>query len=169
MQVNWLVQLLAALVPMVVGFIWYNPKVFGNAWMQAAGMTDEKVKGGNMPVIFGVSFVMAFILSFAYKAFGDHAVGFMAFFRSVPEQGMGIDASTPFGLELKGHIDAYVTRFSSWTHGLAHSLFISILVVLPITVTNALFERKSFKYMMVNWGYWAVTIALMFMVVAQFG
>ena len=42
-------------------------------------------------------------------------------------------------------------------------------MVLPVIVTNALFERKSFKYMLVNWGYWAVTMALMFMVVAQWG
>lgn len=169
MQINWLVQLVAALVPMIVGFIWYNPKVFGNAWMKAAGMTDEKVKGGNMPVIFGVSFVMAFLFSLTYKILGDHGTQFAAFFRPVIEHGMGIDATTPFGSELKGYIDAYVTRYHSWSHGLAHSLVISIPLLLPVIVTNALFERKSFKYMLVNWGYWAVTMALMFMVVAQWG
>ncbi|QQR88242.1 MAG: DUF1761 domain-containing protein [Flavobacteriales bacterium] len=169
MQVNWLVQLLAALVPMLVGMIWYNPKVFGTAWMNAAGMTDEKIKGANMPVIYGISLVMAFLFGLAYKILADHGTMFDAFFRPVMEHGMGIDATTAFGTELKGHIDAYVARYSSWTHGLAHSVILSVVVVLPIIVTNALFERKSFKYMMVNWGYWAVTIALMFMVVAQFG
>lgn len=168
MQVNWLVQLVAALVPMIIGFIWYNPKVFGNAWMQSAGMTDEKVKSGNMPVIFGVSFVMAFLFGLAYKILADHGTMFEAFFRPVVEHGMGIDATSAFGSELKGHADAYVARYSSWTHGLAHSIVISVVVILPITITNALFERKSFKYMMVNFGYWAVTTAVMFMVVAQF-
>jgi hypothetical protein len=52
--INRLGQLVAALVPMLIGFIWYNPKVLGNVWMKAADMTDEKVKGGNVPVIFGV-------------------------------------------------------------------------------------------------------------------
>jgi len=38
MQVNWLVQLLAALIPLVIGFLWYNPKTFGTAWMKGADM-----------------------------------------------------------------------------------------------------------------------------------
>ncbi|MCB9182410.1 MAG: DUF1761 domain-containing protein [Flavobacteriales bacterium] len=168
MTINWLVQLVAALVPMLVGFIWYNPKVFGNTWMRAAGMTEEKIKGGNMALIFGVSFVMAFLFGLAYKILADHGTMFDAFFRPVAEHGMGVDTATPFGAELKGHVDAYVARYSSWTHGLAHSIILSIVVILPIIVTNALFERKSFAYMLVNWGYWAVTVALMFMVVAQF-
>ena len=49
---NPLSLLVAAVSALVVGFIWYNPKVFGNAWMKAAGMTDEQVKGGNMAKIF---------------------------------------------------------------------------------------------------------------------
>lgn len=169
MEINWLVQIGAALVPMIIGFIWYNPKVFGNAWMSAAGMTEEKVKTGNMPLIFGMSFLFALLLSFAYPFFANHWNAFQAFFRSVPEHGMGIDPTTPFGAELKGYIDGYGARYHSWTHGLAHGLIMSIVLVLPIMVTNALFERKSFKYIMINWGYWAVTLTLMFMVIAQFG
>lgn len=168
MQVNWLVQLVAALVPMIVGMVWYNPKVFGNAWMQAAGMTEEKIKGANMPVIYGISLVMAFLFGLAYKVFADHGTMFDALFRPIAEHGAGIDVAGAFGTELKDHVDAYVARYSSWTHGLAHSVILSIIVILPIIVTNALFERKSFKYMMMNFGYWAVTLALMFMVVAQF-
>lgn len=34
---------------------------------------------------------------------------------------------------------------------------------------NLVFERKSFKYFMLNWGYWVVTLALMYMVLAHFG
>ncbi len=169
MEINWLVQIGAALVPMIIGFIWYHPKVFGTAWMDAAGMTEDKVKSGNMAVIFGVSFIFAFLLSFAYGAFADHWNAFQAFFRSVPEHGMGIDPTTPFGSELKGYIDAYGERYSSWTHGLAHGTIMSIMLILPIMVTNALFERKGFKYIIINWGYWAVTLTTMFMVVAQFG
>jgi hypothetical protein len=37
MNINFLAVLVTALVPMVMGFIWYNPKVLGIAWMRAAG------------------------------------------------------------------------------------------------------------------------------------
>ena len=49
---NFPAILVAAVSALIVGFIWYNPKVFGNAWMQAAGMTEEQAKGGNMAKIF---------------------------------------------------------------------------------------------------------------------
>lgn len=62
MAINWMAILVAAFIPTVIGFIWYNPKVLGNAWMQAAGMTEEKMKGANMPVIFGVSFYSVLFL-----------------------------------------------------------------------------------------------------------
>ena len=65
MNVNFLAVLVAALVPMLVGFIWYNPKVLGNAWMQACGLTEEKMKGANMAVVFGVSLILSFLLSFS--------------------------------------------------------------------------------------------------------
>ena len=35
------------------------------------------------------------------------------------------------------------------------------LVAMPVLSTNALFEQKSFKYVMINAGYWIVTMALM--------
>lgn len=169
MEINWLVQFIAALIPMLVGFIWYNPKVFGNAWMKATGLTEERLKTGNMPLIFGLSFALAILLSFTYKVLGDHHASFQAFFRPVAEHGLGVDDSTPFGMELKSLIDGYGARFHSWSHGLAHSLIISILVLLPVMGTGALFERKSFTYFLLNWGYWVVTIALMYMVLAHFG
>lgn len=168
MQVNWLVQLLAALVPMIVGFIWYHKSVFGTAWMNATGMTDEKAKGGNMPVIFGLTFVFSLLLSFCYDAFANHWASYQAFFRPVVEHGLGIDPTTPFGAELKGHIDAYGERFSTWRHGAVHGIIMSIMFILPVIVINALFERRSFKYIMITWGYWALSIMLMFIVVAQF-
>ncbi|NQX92285.1 MAG: DUF1761 domain-containing protein [Flavobacteriales bacterium] len=59
----WMV-FVAALIPMIIGFIWYNPKVFGNAWMKHANMTKEKVESGNMPVIFGTSYLLSVILAF---------------------------------------------------------------------------------------------------------
>lgn len=168
MKVNWLIQIIAALVPHLVGFIWYNPKTFGNAWMKGAGMTEEKMRNANMPLIFGLTFVFSLLLSFCYDAFANHWASFQTFFRPVAEHGIGVDPATPFGTELKGLIDAYGERYSTWRHGMVHGLIMSIMFILPVIVINALFERRGFKYIMINWGFWAVSIMLMFTVVAQF-
>ena len=63
-NVNWLSFILAVLTPMIIGFIWYNPKVFGKAWMDSIGMTEEQAQQGNMPVIMGVSLLLSALLAF---------------------------------------------------------------------------------------------------------
>ena len=72
--INWLSILIAALIPMLVGFVWYNEKVFGTAWMNSIGLTREDAKKANMPVVFGVSFVMSFLLSW-YLLFNVDGLG----------------------------------------------------------------------------------------------
>ena len=39
-QINFLALIVASLSTLVVGFIWYNPKVFGTIWMKEIGMTE---------------------------------------------------------------------------------------------------------------------------------
>ena len=57
-QPNLLAIVIAALIPMFMGFIYYHPKVFGKVWMDSLGLKEEDLKKGNMGVIMGVSLVM---------------------------------------------------------------------------------------------------------------
>ena len=45
-NIKWLSVIVGAFVPMVMGFIWYNPKVFGNAWMKSLGITYHGIGRG---------------------------------------------------------------------------------------------------------------------------
>ncbi|MEQ8955599.1 MAG: DUF1761 domain-containing protein [Gammaproteobacteria bacterium] len=76
--INFLAVLVAALVGFVVGFPWYGP-VFGKAWMAETGITEEQAAKGNMPLIFGSSFVFQLIMSFCLAMFfyGDPAAAEM--------------------------------------------------------------------------------------------
>jgi MFS family permease len=69
LSANWLPILLGALSTFVLGFIWYNPKVFGTIWMREIGLTEEDAKKGNMPMIFGVSFIMSAIVAYAFARY----------------------------------------------------------------------------------------------------
>tara|TARA_R110002072_G_scaffold69351_2_gene168148 strand:- start:9 stop:431 length:423 start_codon:yes stop_codon:yes gene_type:complete len=66
--VNWIAVAVSAASTLVIGFVWYNPKVFGKAWMESVGMTEGDDKKGNMPLIFGISFLLAMVV--AYKLSG---------------------------------------------------------------------------------------------------
>jgi hypothetical protein len=59
---QFLPNILAALAAFVLGFIWYNPKVFGTIWMRAAGITPDPKKI-NFPVMILVSLLVPFIVS----------------------------------------------------------------------------------------------------------
>jgi len=60
MEFNFLTTAIAALIPLIMGFIWYGPMLFQKAWMKEMGFTEESLKGGNMALIFGLSYVLNF-------------------------------------------------------------------------------------------------------------
>jgi len=65
-DVNYLGVLLAALSTMVVGSIWYTPKVFGKTWMRLAGLKQKDLeKNGVTPIIVTVivSLISAYVLA----------------------------------------------------------------------------------------------------------
>ncbi|MCF8257008.1 MAG: DUF1761 domain-containing protein [Flavobacteriales bacterium] len=163
---NLLVLLAAAIIPTVIGFIWYNPKVFGNAWMKAADMSEEKMKGANMAVIFGVSLLLSFLLAFSMAPIVIHQFGVMGMLESAmrPESPTMAEATTLFN----SLMETYGSNHRHFGHGALHGAMTALLLVLPIMGTNALFERKSFKYIAINAGYWAVTLAIMGGIVCQF-
>ncbi len=68
LDVNLLAVLVAAVLQMALGFLWYSPMLFGNTWMKLAGIkTDPKKVKAEMPksAFFGflTALVMVFILA----------------------------------------------------------------------------------------------------------
>jgi hypothetical protein len=62
--VNWLAVIVAAVSSFVLGGIWYGP-LFGKRWQSQLGLSDEKIAGGNVAMIFGISFILTFIVALA--------------------------------------------------------------------------------------------------------
>ena len=63
MNFNFIAIAAASILPLIIGFVWYNPKVFGTPWMKAADMNEDKIKGGNMLLIFGLTILFSVFLS----------------------------------------------------------------------------------------------------------
>lgn len=70
-DISWLSIVVSSIIPMVMGFIWYHKALFGTMWMKETGITEEKAKEANMAVTFGVSLVMAALLSFFLLGFNN--------------------------------------------------------------------------------------------------
>ncbi|MEV7528347.1 DUF1761 domain-containing protein [Agrococcus sediminis] len=59
--INVFAVVLAAVAAMVVGAIYYHPKVLGTRWMRAIGHTSESVAAGTRPWIYPLIIVCALV------------------------------------------------------------------------------------------------------------
>lgn len=149
---NPIALLLAAVSALFVGFIWYNPKVFGTIWMKEAGLTEESIKGANMAKIFVLAFIFAFLLAMTMMQMSIHQTGALSLVGGDPSKALPSYAA---------FMADYGNHFRTFKHGALHGVLAGVFVALPILGTNALFERKSAKYIFINAGYWIVTLGVM--------
>jgi hypothetical protein len=150
MPFNIYAVLVSTLVTLLVGFVWYNPKVFGTIWMNETGMTEEKAKQSNMLKVFGLTLIFSFMLAFILPTIVNHQMGALGLFNG--------DFKDPGYVELmKTHGDV----FRSFKHGALHGFFAGLFIAFPISAINALFEQKSWKYILVTAGYWIVSMTIM--------
>lgn len=162
MPVNFYMYFVVALIPMVVGFIYYHPAVVGNAWMKANNFTAESLKGGNMAVIFIVSYIFSVFLAFSLSGLVIHQTHlFSLFMPEVMESGSAVQT------QFNDLMAEYGARHRSFKHGVIHGVIDSIIFVLPIIGINALFERRGWKYIFIHFGYWVITLAVMGGILAQ--
>ena len=160
---------IAALIPLIMGFIWYNPKVLGKAWMEACGLTPESaMKGFNMPLVFGLSYIFSFILAFSLSFVVIHQFGFFSMMLDAEGQQLLADHSSPFYGHVKAVFDQSRGSFHTFKHGAFHGALLGVFTILPIIATGAMFERKGFKYIAINAGYWILCLAIMGAIVCHF-
>ncbi len=71
-HIHWLAVIVAGVAGFMVGGVWYSA-LFGKLWMAARGVTQESMKGGNVGMLFGITFVldlwMAFVLDHLYGTY----------------------------------------------------------------------------------------------------
>ncbi|OSY88872.1 hypothetical protein WH52_04200 [Tenacibaculum holothuriorum] len=157
MKFNFLMCAVAALVPMIMGSIWYGP-LFGKAWMKEMGFTEESMKGANMALIFGLSYVCSFLIAFVLQTLVIHQWG--AFSTLINEPGFA-EGTGDVAVYFQDFMTNYGDRFRTFGHGALHGTILGLLFVGSVITIKSLFERRSFKYIAMNVGYWVVTLALM--------
>lgn len=154
MPFNPFAILVASLATLLVGFVWYNPKVFGTIWMNETGMTEEKAKQSNMLKIFGLTIIFSLMLAFMVPALVIHQMGALGM---VGGPNLVASAKPSYAAFLADYGDA----FRSFKHGALHGFMTGIFLALPMTAINGLFEHKSWKYILITAGYWTVSLTIM--------
>jgi len=116
MIINHWAVLASAIFNLILGAVWYSPALFYKAWKMENNLTDEDIRKTNLIKTHGISFLLAYLMSYN-----------LAFFLG--------DANTDWQWGLTA---GFLTGF-----GWAAAIFTAI----------ALFEQKSWKYILINGGY----------------
>ncbi len=165
---NVIALLLAGFIPMLIGFVWYNNAFgIGKAWMAESGLTEEMLqKDFNMPKILGLSYVFGVMLAFAMMPMVIHQMGLFSMLQDTPDHQ---NPATEVGKAYAFLMDNYGGVFRTFKHGAFHGIIYSVFLVLPLLAMNGMFERKSWRYIFIHFGYWLITLALVGGVICQWG
>jgi biotin transporter BioY len=60
-DIDWIAVVVSVIASMALGFIWYSKFAFLKMWQEDTGMTDEKMREGNMVMMFGGMIMMIVI------------------------------------------------------------------------------------------------------------
>lgn len=115
-------------------------------------MSQARIKGRNMALIFGISFLYAFLIAMSLNFLTIHQWG------AISMVARDIAAAKP---SYPAFMADYGTTFRTFKHGMLHGFMASLSLALPIIGTNALLERKSWQYTLVNGRFWIVCFMLM--------
>ncbi|AOW09326.1 DUF1761 domain-containing protein [Flavobacterium gilvum] len=153
MEMNLIAIFVSALTTLVVGFIWYNPKVFGTAWMEENGLTQEELRKGNMLKIFGLTYFFSLLIVTVEMALTIHQSGAVSMVGGFAK----VNEALP---SFKAFMNDYGTAFRTFKHGALHGFISGLFFAFPIIAINGLFERKSWRYIWIHAGFWIVSLTI---------
>ena len=153
----WLLPLVA-FIPLIIGSIWYNPKVFGNAWMKYAEISEERAQSGNMLKIFGLTYLFSLLGAYIVSPASVHQLSVTQLFFMDPAMA---DATSAMSQDMNAFLETYGDRHRTFGHGVIHGVEFALFTGLVMIGVPSLFERRPFKYTMIHTGYWMISFGLM--------
>ena len=134
MHVNWAAYAVAVVAQILIGILYFHPAVMGKTWANAIGADVKSMKPSNPGMTYGLTIVLTLLITM-----------FMVI--NVTGPGQETDPND-------GH--SYVT----FGHGVVHGLILTIMVIIPVFGTVALYDRKSFTWFAVQTGYWFLRLVV---------
>jgi hypothetical protein len=165
MHINFIVVALTSVIPLLLGTIWYHEKVMGKVWMQENGIDPQTPNSRSMPVILGFSLFLSFLLAVSLMPVTLH---FMGLYSMLADEPTMKDPNSELSKTVTTLMTQHGGHFRTFKHGVLHGVLMTICMVFPTIAITAFSEKKSWKYIGVHVGYWAICLGLMGGIISAF-
>lgn len=135
-EVNFLAIIVAALIPSILGSIYYGP-LFGKQWYDSLGKTKEDMVPNNMALTYGLALLGAFVLSYSMKMVIE-----------------GMHKGVENG-------ELVFNSFHTFGHGALHGALACVFLICPVLLSMSLFHKKSGKNIALNLVFWILCCSIM--------
>ncbi len=162
MKPNFLILIATSVIPFLIAFGWYHPKLFGgDNWTKIAGLTEAQVSNPVKVTKLLLTLLLNFLIAFGLYNLVVHESGVFGM--------LGADLEAMKTGTAKAFLAEYSGHDQNIGHGLIHGLVATILFVVPLLGYTTIFDRKSGKYFLVNLGFWMISLTIMGGVIAKWG
>lgn len=151
-------SLAAGLVPLVIGFIWYNPKTLGAIWQKLVGLTEEDLKSSNMVRTYSLTYIFSVMFAMGMHLLTIHQNGVDSLLMHLRESLPEADKSkATVEILFNGNkVEDWQNLYRSFGHGFFHGILSSIFLFFPLLAINSMFELRKFKLILMNGIYWTL-------------
>ena len=153
METNFYIFFVAALIPLIIGSIWYNKNIFGKYANDTA--QESKV---HKPIVYILTYVFSLFMAVIMYSWFTHQAAITGLF--VGEEGFQEVGSEIDNL-FNNLMSEYGDNHRNFGHGAFHGLFGGLMFALPIIAIHSMFEGKRFKQIAVHVFYWIICATLM--------
>lgn len=137
-NINLVAVLVASIVSMALGFLWYSPMMFAKPWMKLMGYSAESMKKAQkeMGKMYGISFVLSLLTAYVMA----HVMALSKSFY----------------------------HYSGVTTGMTTAFWMWLGFVMPVQATSEIFGSKKWNLLGINTGYQLVSLLGMGVVLGLF-
>ncbi len=64
LYINHIAVFVCAMMSLVIGGVWWSPLLFAKPWQRESGLSDEQLANANMAKTFGLTFLLAWLMSY---------------------------------------------------------------------------------------------------------
>jgi hypothetical protein len=72
-DINLLAVLIAAILNMLIGWLWYSPLLFGKVWLAAIGKSQEEIKQSSTGPLYVINTIASLVTAYVLAHIVDYA------------------------------------------------------------------------------------------------